>query len=296
MQAHFSSLKSRPAGARRRTAALLRDTVKYILLIIAAFCFLMPILWFVTSSFRTNAEVFGNINPFSLRMMFFGTYTLDNYVNIFTKYNFGTYVLNTIVVCAMTVTLGILVASMAGYAFAKMKFFGRKAMFLLVVFAIMVPFDAIAIPLYSIIINLGWNNTYQALVLPTIANGMVIFMFKQTFRDLDDALRESAQLDGAGEFGIFFRIILPINIPAMISGALILFMAQWNAFMWPLLCARTIQFKMLQVALADFSLEEGTEWSKLFAGITVALMIPCCILMPFQKYYIRGIATTGMKE
>jgi len=296
MQECSISNTGRPAGKRNKTTALLRDIGKYILLLIAAFCFMMPILWFMTSSFRTNAEVFGNLNPFSLKMMFFGTYTLGNYRDIFVDYNFGTYVLNTVVVCIMTVTLGVLVASMAGYAFAKMKFVGRKAMFLLVVFAIMVPFDAIAIPLYSIIIKLDWNNTYQALVLPTIANGMVIFMFKQTFRDMDDALSESAQLDGAGEFGIFFRIIMPISIPAIISGALILFMAQWNAFMWPLLCARTVQFKMLQVALADFSLEEGTEWSKLFAGITVAMTIPCCILMPFQKYYIRGIATTGMKE
>ncbi|HPF88870.1 MAG TPA: carbohydrate ABC transporter permease [Candidatus Limiplasma sp.] len=296
MQECITTNNSKPAGSRSKTVTLLRDVAKYILLLVAAFCFMMPILWFMTSSFRTNAEVFGNLNPFSLKMMFFGTYTLENYGDIFANYNFGTYVFNTIVVCAMTVTLGVLVASMAGYAFAKMKFFGRKAMFLLVVFAIMVPFDAIAIPLYSIIISLDWNNTYQALVLPTIANGMVIFMFKQTFRDMDDALSESAQLDGAGEFGIFFRIILPISIPSIISGALILFMAQWNAFMWPLLCARTVQFKMLQVALADFSLEEGTEWSKLFAGITVGMTIPCCILMPFQKYYIRGIATTGMKE
>lgn len=286
----------RSQAVSHRPLSFLRNLAKYVLLILAAFCFLMPIIWFVTSSFRTNAEVFGNINPFSLKTMFFGTYTVENYISIFTKYNFGTYVMNTIIVCFMTVTLGILVASMAGYAFAKMQFVGRKAMFRLVVFAIMVPFDAIAIPLYSIIVKLEWNNTYQAIVLPTIANGMVIFMFKQTFRDMDEALRESAQLDGAGDFTIFFRIIMPINIPALISGALILFMAQWNAFMWPLLCARSSQFKMLQVALADFSLEEGTEWSKLFAGITIALIIPCFILMPFQKYYIRGIAATGMKE
>lgn len=290
-------LKQDRASIRRHKFKRLGvNTVKYALLFVAAFCFLMPVMWFVTSSFRTNSEVFGNINPFSLEKMFFGTYTLDSYLEIFSKYHFGTYVWNTIIVCFLTVTLGVLVASMAGYAFAKMQFRFRKPMFLLVMFAIMVPFDAIAIPLYSIIINFKWVNTYQALVLPTLANGMVIFMFKSSFVDVSDSLGESASLDGAGPFTIFFRIVMPVCKPALISGALIMFMAQWNAFMWPLLCARTPNLKVLQVALADFSAEEGTLWSQLFAGISIALAIPCAILIPFQKYYIRGIATAGLKE
>ncbi|HHW31720.1 MAG TPA: carbohydrate ABC transporter permease [Clostridiaceae bacterium] len=185
---------------------------------------------------------------------------------------------------------------MAGYAFAKMKFYGRKLMFLLVIFAIMVPFDAIAIPLYAIINKLKWINTYQALIVPTLANGMVIFMFKQFFKDVSDSLIESARIDGASEFVTFFRIVFPISKPTIISGALILFMAQWNAFMWPLLCARSPHLRMMQVALSEFQTEFGTQWSELFAGMTIALIIPCMILLPFQKYYIRGIATSGMKE
>lgn len=280
----------------KKTKTLLLDIVKYVGLILAAFIILMPILWFITSSFRTNEEVFANINPFSLKKMFLGSYSLDNYRTIFTKYDFAQSVANTLVICFLTIAVGIVVCSMAGYALAKMKFRGRGFVFALVLFAIMVPFDAIAIPLYTIITKLKWVDTYQAIVLPAVANGMTIFMFRQSFRDVSDSLIEAARIDGAGEFRTFWQVVMPICIPSVISGSLVMFTAQWNAFMWPLLVARSDKLKMLQVALADFQLEHGTMWSELFAGITISMLIPCMILIPFQKYYIRGIGTSGMKE
>lgn len=274
----------------------LLTVLKYIGLLLAAFVILMPIMWFITSSFRSNNEVFANINPFSFGKMFLGSYSLDNYRTIFSQYNFLQTVINTLVICFLTIAIGIVVCSMAGYALAKMQFRGRKLVFALVLFAIMVPFDAIAIPLYTIITDLKWVDTYQAIVLPAVANGMTIFMFRQSFRDINDSLIEAARIDGAGEFRIFWQIIMPISIPSVISGALVMFTAQWNAFMWPLLVARSDKLKMLQVALADFQLENGTMWAELFAGITVSMLIPCMILIPFQKYYIRGIGSSGMKE
>ncbi len=280
----------------KKTKTRLLNTLKYAGLILAAFIILMPILWFVTSSFRTNEEVFANINPFSLKKMFFGNYSMDNYHTIFTKYDLAQTVANTLVICFLTIVIGIVVCSMAGYALAKMKFRGRGFVFALVLFAIMVPFDAIAIPLYTIITKLGWVDTYQAIVLPAVANGMTIFMFRQSFRDINDSLLEAARIDGSGEFRTFWQIVMPISIPSIISGSLVMFTAQWNAFMWPLLVARSDKLKMLQVALADFQLENGTMWSELFAGITISMLIPCMILIPFQKYYIRGIGSSGMKE
>lgn len=280
----------------KRTKTQLLNVLKYTGLILAAFIILMPILWFITSSFRTNDEVFANINPFSLKKMFFGNYSMDNYHTIFTKYDFTQTVTNTLVICFLTIAIGIVVCSMAGYALAKMKFHGRNLVFALVLFAIMVPFDAIAIPLYTIITKLGWVDTYQAIVLPAVANGMTIFMFRQSFRDINDSLLEAARIDGAGEFRTFWQIVMPISLPSVISGSLVMFTAQWNAFMWPLLVARSDKLKMLQVALADFQLENGTMWSELFAGITISMLIPCMILIPFQKYYIRGIGSSGMKE
>ena len=274
----------------------LLTVLKYIGLLLAAFVILMPIMWFITSSFRSNNEVFANINPFSFGKMFLGSYSLDNYRTIFSQYNFLQTVINTLVICFLTIVIGIVVCSMAGYALAKMQFRGRKLVFALVLFAIMVPFDAIAIPLYTIITDLKWVDTYQAIVLPAVANGMTIFMFRQSFRDINDSLIEAARIDGAGEFRIFWQIIMPISIPSVISGALVMFTSQWNAFMWPLLVARSDKLKMLQVALADFQLENGTMWAELFAGITISMLIPCMILIPFQKYYIRGIGSSGMKE
>lgn len=280
----------------KKTKQTLWTVLKYIALVLTAFIILMPILWFITSSFRSNNEVFANINPFSLKKMFLGSYSLENYITIFTKYDFSQTVINTLIICFLTIAIGIVVCALAGYALAKMKFRGRKLVFALVLFAIMVPFDAIAIPLYTIITKLEWVDTYQAIVLPAVANGMTIFMFRQSFRDINDSLIEAARIDGAGEFRTFWQIIMPISIPSIISGALVMFTSQWNAFMWPLLVARSDKLKMLQVALADFQLENGTMWSELFAGITISMLIPCLILIPFQKYYIRGIGTSGMKE
>ena len=280
----------------KKTKRIILNILRYFALLFAAFLILMPVIWFFTSSFRGNNEVFANINPFSLKKMFFGSYSLENYKTIFTKYDFGQTVSNTLIICFLTIFIGVLICSMAGYALAKMKFKGRKIMLFLVLFAIMIPFDAIAIPLYTIVSKLGWIDTYQAIVLPAVANGMTIFMFTQSFKDINDSLIEAARIDGAGEFKTFWSIIMPISIPTVISGALVMFTAQWNAFMWPLLVARSNKLKMLQVALTDFQLENGTMWAELFAGIAISMMIPCLILIPFQKYYIRGIGTSGMKE
>ena len=282
---------------KRRKRAVKKGVMvlKYAALAVASFIVLMPIMWFMTSSFRSNNEVFANINPFSLREMFFGTYSLENYRTIFVKYNFARTVGNTLLVCFLTITLGIFVCSMAGYALAKMEFKGKRIMMMLVLFSIMIPFDAIAIPLYSIIMKLRWIDTYKAVILPAVANGMTIFLFRQSFVDIDNSLLESARMDGAGEFRTYLQIVMPVSIPTIISGALVMFTAQWNAFMWPLLVARSDKLKMLQVALADFQLENGTMWAELFAGITISMVIPCVILIPFQKYYIRGIASSGTK-
>ena len=282
---------------KRRKRAVKKGVMvlKYAALAVASFIVLMPILWFMTSSFRSNNEVFANINPFSLREMFFGTYSLENYRTIFVKYNFARTVGNTLLVCFLTITIGIFVCSMAGYALAKMEFKGKRIMMMLVLFSIMIPFDAIAIPLYSIIMKLRWIDTYKAVILPAVANGMTIFLFRQSFVDIDNSLLESARMVGAGEFRTYLQIVMPVSIPTIISGALVMFTAQWNAFMWPLLVARSDKLKMLQVALADFQLENGTMWAELFAGITISMVIPCVILIPFQKYYIRGIASSGTK-
>lgn len=265
-----------PAMQKSRAKRLrpLWTALKYVALLATAFVILMPILWFVTSSFRSNNEVFANINPFSLAKMFFGSYSLENYVTIFTKYSFAQSVFNTLLISFLTIVIGIVVCSMAGYALAKMQFAGRKLMFLLVLFAIMIPFDAIAIPLYTIVTKLGWIDTYQAIILPAVANGMTIFMFRQSFRDINDSLIEAARIDGAGEFRTFWQIIMPVSIPSIISGSLVMFTSQWNAFMWPLLVARSDKLTMLQVALTDFQLENGTMWAELFAGITISMLIP----------------------
>ena len=220
----------------------------------------------------------------------------QNYLAAWTAAPFGRYLINTIIITFFT-TIGVLITSvLSAFAFSRLKFPGKDFVFSLFMATLMIPGEMLIITNFLTITKLHWIDTYQAIILPAVANGMTIFMFRQSFRDINDSLIEAARIDGAGEFRTFWQIIMPVSIPSIISGSLVMFTSQWNAFMWPLLVARSDKLTMLQVALTDFQLENGTMWAELFAGITISMLIPCMILIPFQKYYIRGISSSGMKD
>jgi multiple sugar transport system permease protein len=254
-----------------------------------------PLLWALASSLRPRDEIFRYLMPFSIKALYPTTPTLEAYRVIFFDKDFGRAVLNTGFVALATVAGGLLVAMLAGFAFARMEFPGKRALFVLTVVTFMVPFEAIAIPLYELIQRLHWVDTYAALIVPGIANGIAIFLFRQAFAEIPNDLVDAARLDGASWLGILFTIFLPLTKPVIVGAALLLFLFQWESFLWPLIAVRDERYKVVQVALSDFQLQFQTLWEQLFAASIVGAVIPLLVLLPFQRYYVRSVVGTGLK-
>ncbi len=267
----------------------------HILYVLVSLFFLIPLYWALVSSFKPIDQIFRDTMPISWRAFYPVSFTFEAYIEIFTGKNYGVSVLNTFIVATATVLGGLLVAITAGFAFARFNFPGKDILFILTVFTFMVPFEAIAIPLYDLIQQLGWLDTYQALIVPGIANGIAVFLFRQFFADIPSELVEAARLDGAGWLRILFEIFLPLSKPVVVGASLLLFLFQWQSFLWPLIAVRSEQYKVVQVAFSDFQTQYTTLWNELFAASIVAAVIPLLLLLPLQRYYVQSVVGTGLK-
>ena len=271
-------------------------TILYMVhLVLLTFVFL-PLVFAISSSFRPMADIYRYISPLSWKTFFPVNFSLDAYKEIFVNGGFGRALLNSIFVALVTVVVGILFNGMAGYAFAKYQFKGKRLLFLLVLVSYMVPFELISINLYSMMIKFGWMNSYLALIIPCIPNGMIIFLFRQFFHSFPDYLIEAALIDGMGHFRIFFAIVLPNSKAVCISAGLVQFILQWESFLWPVLVTRTKDMYTVQIALSNFSTQYVKNWNQIFAGSVIAFLLPISIILPLQKFYTAGLTTSGTKE
>ncbi|CAG7647177.1 carbohydrate ABC transporter permease [Paenibacillus allorhizosphaerae] len=270
--------------------------LQYAIHIILALIVLLPLAFALVSSLRPLDEIFRYMSPVSWRTFIPTHITFDAYVSLFTERGFGRIFFNTFYVSAVNVVVGLIVASMAAFGFVYFSFRGQSFLFLLVLLTFMIPFEVIAIPLYSLVDKLGWIDTYSGIIIPGIANGLVIFLYRQFFLDLPKALIESARIDGASWFKIYAGIIMPLCKPVTVSAGLLIFIHQWESFMWPLIATRSKDYKVIQVALSDFVTEFATYWNEMFAGAVIAVIIPVIVLLPLQRYFVNGIANTGSKE
>lgn len=275
---------------------MLWKTLIYLILVFYAFFVIMPVFISFISSIRPGEDIFKNIMPFNWRTLIPDRVTMEAYIILFRDYSFGRVLLNSFLVAFVTVIGGILINAMAGLAFAVFRFRGRNVLFLFVLITFMVPFEAISIPLFQLINNLGLINSYWALILPGLANGLVIFLFRQFFMGLPITLFESALIDGANWFTIFTRLALPLSRPAALSAGILLFITQWEAFFYPLLVANKPEYRVIQVAIANFFTQYQTLWNLLFASVVIAAIVPIVLLLPFQRYYVQAITQTGIKE
>ncbi|MCR8633842.1 carbohydrate ABC transporter permease [Paenibacillus radicis (ex Xue et al. 2023)] len=264
--------------------------------LIIACLVLLPLLFALVSSFRPLTEIFRYVSPFSWRTFIPTELTFDAYTSLFTARGFGRIFLNTFLVTFVTVIVGVFINSMAAFAFSKFEFRGKNTLFLLVLVTFMIPFEVIAIPLYNLVDHLGWIDTYWGLIVPGLANGLVIFLFRQFFMDMPTMLLESAHLDGASWSTIYTKIVMPLSKPVTISAGLLLFLFQWESFLWPVIATRSKQYKVIQVAMSDFVTEHATFWNEMFAACTLAVLVPVLVLLPLQKYFVQGVTGTGIKE
>ena len=267
----------------------------YIALVLMAFATLFPLLYGIACSLRSDNEIFAYALPFSIHTLIPVEWTFQSYIDLFARFHFEKPFLNTIIMVVISIPLGCIVNSIAAFAFATFHFKGKGVLFSLVLVSFMIPFDVIAMPLYNIVDGFGWVDTWPGLIAPTIASGLVLFLFTQFFRDIPPSLIEAARVDGAGWATIFVKIILPSSIPVFVTAGLMIFMDQWNAYLWPLLVARSQDIRPLQIALASFKMERSTLWSCMYAGTIFSAVIPLALFLPFQRFFVQGITSSGIK-
>lgn len=272
---------------------------KILIYLLHAFLFLvvfLPLIFAMVSSIRPLEDLYKYISPLSIQTFIPNNITLEAYKNIFVDYKFGIAVLNSIIVAGATVFLGVFVNSMAGFAFAKFNFPLKRPLFVIVLITFMVPFELLSINLYQMMISLGWIDTFWALIIPSVPNGMVIFLFRQYYMDFPDYLLESAKIDGLNWRQTFLQIVLPNSKAVCISSGLVLLLNQWESFLWPVLVTRSAEMQTIQIALNSFRTQYTKEWNNIFAASIVAFLIPILIILPLQKFYVEGITSTGSKE
>lgn len=273
----------------------LKKILLYLLLSGLAVIVLIPVIWVVVSSFQTDDQIFNNLMPFSLKAFLPENPNLDSYYSIFLEKNFGRALLNSICITTLTVFFGLVFNSMCGFAFAVFEFKGKNILFFAVLLTFMIPFEAISIPLYQVVNFFGWIDTYQGLILPGIANGLTVFLFRQFFLEVPKDYIDAGTIDGASWWTIFTKIYIPLSIPVVISAGLILFIFQWEAFLWPLIAGRSTAMKVIQVAITDLNEENAVRWSQIFAACTIAVVIPALLVIPLQRFYVQGVASSGVK-
>jgi multiple sugar transport system permease protein len=292
--AQGEKIVARLARARPGWAA---QTSRYVILLFLALFFLVPFLWMFLASLKPQEEIFRYIFPLSWKTFIPQQWTVENYRRLMTlePFPFTRYIGNSLLV-GLSVTFGSLVVNaMAAYAFAKLRFPGRNLLFALFLTTVIVPFEVFAIPLFLEMRTFGWVNSYQALIIPWIANGAGIFLLRQFFMDIPRDLIDAARMDGCSHLNAFRRVVLPNSIPALITFALIRFQASWDAFFWPLIVASNPEKRVVQVAIATFTTEVQTQWGLTFAASTLATL-PIIVLFIFlQRYYVRGVVMSGMK-
>jgi ABC-type glycerol-3-phosphate transport system permease component len=271
------------------SGASLVGTLRYAALILIATALLLPIYWLLMTSFRPAGDIFRHAAEFSLSTLVPGRLTLENYRIIFGG-DFPRAVLNSLFVCTATVALGLFVNSLAGFAFAVFEFPLKTPLFVLVLLSFMMPFEAIVIPLYELMRWLGWVNTYAALIVPDVASGLVIFLFRQFFAGIPKEIYEAARVDGASWWQIYRRMTMPLSGPTVATASLMMFIHQWDALFWPLVAASTPDLTVVQVAIARNMTTEQSNWGALFAGASTAVLVALVPFLLLQRYYIRVVA------
>lgn len=268
----------------------------YALLLLVALLALLPLMWAFAASFTPNAKVFEYAFPFSLRALFPVEFTLEAYEALFAR-GFGDALKNSFWLAGVTVVLGGAINALAGFAFARFEFRGKRLLFLFVILLpFLVPVDLTAIPRFILVNSLDWRNTWQALIVPGLGSSLAIFLFRQFFEDIPQDLIDAARVDGATWWRLFFSVVLPLSRPVLITAALFLFLQQWDAYFWPLLVAPRPELRLVQVAISTAVEEHRTRWNEQLAGSMLAAIVPIILLLPFQRYYIQAVTSSGVKD
>ncbi|SHE69731.1 multiple sugar transport system permease protein [Atopostipes suicloacalis DSM 15692] len=264
--------------------------IYYFFVVLLLFLILFPFVWLVISSFKFEKDII-SWPP----KLFAENYTLDNYIKVFNQIPMWSYIKNTVIFAGGVTIISVFLDSLAGYALSRMEFRGKNILYYGVLLTMMIPFQVYMIPLFLEISGMGLIDTYTGLILPRTTSAFGIFMMRSFFINLPKDLEEAARIDGLNEFQIFYKIMLPLIKPAMLSLGMFTLMNSWNDLLYPLMLTTTSDMRTLPAGLALFTGQHISFYGPVMAGAVVA-MLPLLVLYVFlQKYFVQGTATAGLK-
>lgn len=271
----------------RRRIPWIGHLALHVLLLVGSVAMLVPFLVMLYVSLMPEEVILSR--QFSLDLI-----TFENYVETFRAVPFGRFYFNSLFVATATTVIQILTASLAAFAFARLRFKGRDTLFLLYLATLMIPFQVTMIPNFILIRYLRWYDSYQALILPAAFSVFSTFLMRQYFMSLPLDLDEAARMDGASSWRIWAQIILPLSGPVVAALTVFNFQASWNDFLWPLVVTNSETMRTIPIGLSSFQGQYSTEWHLLMAGSVVALLPVLIIYIIGQNWFVRGIALSGM--
>ena len=271
----------------------IKRVTAYLLLTIGAASMLVPFAWMLLISLMTQQQIFSwppELIPSPVYV--------KNYFDVTKAIPVATYFFNSAFIAVLTTVGQLIIASMAGYAFARLEFKYREPLFLLFLATTMIPPQVNIVPLFFIMRELHWIDTFQALIVPGLFGGFGIFLMRQWFKTLPKELEDAAKIDGCNPFQAYFRVALPLALPALATLGIFTFIMTWNSFMWPLIVTNSEAMRTLPVGLAIFkgSFRETTEWGQLMACAVISVIPVIGVFLLGQKYFIKGIMMGGVKE
>jgi multiple sugar transport system permease protein len=281
---------SRSGGQRWKPSRLLT----HLFVLALALCMIYPLVWMISSSFKPQDSIFGNNGLFS------SVWTLDNYIDGWNalEYPFSTYMLNSLTICAGAIIGNILSCSLAAYAFARLRFRFKPLWFALLQGTILLPHNVLIVPQYILFNNLGWVNSYLPMIVPKFlaTDAFFVFLLTQFMRNIPTELDDAARIDGCGYFGFYWRMVLPLSIPALATTAIFTFIWTWGDFFTQLIYLNDQELYTVPIALRTFLDNTGASaYGQLFSMSLVSLLPVFIFFLIFQKLLIEGVATTGLK-
>ncbi len=266
----------------------LGQALVYLLLTLGGIFMVFPFVWMLLTSLKPFFEIFRlTVLP--------SEPTLANYQQVLTQTNFLRWFANSLLVATATTLSVLFFGSLVGYTLAKLRFPGRNLIFIAILSTLMIPTEMLIIPWYVTSSQFGWIDSYWGIAFPGIITAFGVFLMRQFFQTLPDDLFDAARIDGVSEFGLFWRIALPLVKPALSALGIFAFLGNWNAYLWPLIVIQSSSMRTIPVGISLFSGEAGTQWNLIMAASSLAIIPVLVIFVIFQKQIIEGVVLTGVK-
>ncbi|MEK5389556.1 carbohydrate ABC transporter permease [Margalitia sp. FSL K6-0131] len=263
----------------------------YAILIVGVILSIGPFYWMVIGSTHKSGEIF-SIPPKLLP----GSTLGENFHTLNESLGMVKIMWNSLFIAVVYTVLSTLICSMAGYSFAKFRFKGKNFVFFIILCSLMIPYQVTLIPLFNMMVSLNWLNTYQAIIVPSLASPFAIYLMRQNMKAVPDSIIEASRVDGAGEIRIFFTVVLPVMRPALAAVAIFLFMSQWNSLIWPLITLNSKEIFTLPVALSSIIGLARIDYGQLMLGTTLSTIPIMIFFLLLQKHFISGILGGSVKE